>query len=92
MLFRSPVFRLGGDEFAVFLQNNDFNNREDLVSLFTNRQSEINEAAENKWDEVHVAFGIAVYDPGLDVAVNDTVRRADKIMYENKRKEKEARS
>ena len=88
----SPVFRLGGDEFAVFLQNNDFNNREDLVSLFTNRQSEINEAAENKWDEVHVAFGIAVYDPGLDVAVNDTVRRADKIMYENKRKEKEARS
>ena len=88
----SPVFRLGGDEFAVFLQNSDFNNREDLVSLFTNRQSEINEAAENKWDEVHVAFGIAVYDPGLDVAVNDTVRRADKIMYENKRKEKEARS
>ena len=88
----SPVFRMGGDEFAVFLQNNDFNNREDLVSLFTNRQSEINEAAENKWDEVHVAFGIAVYDPGLDVAVNDTVRRADKIMYENKRKEKEARS
>ena len=88
----SPVFRLGGDEFAVFLQNSDFNNREELVSLFENREAEINEAAENKWDEVHVAFGIAVYDPGLDVAVNDTVRRADKIMYEHKRKVKELRS
>ena len=84
----SPVFRMGGDEFAVFLQNSDFNNKEELIKTFETRQKEINDKAENRWDEVHVAFGIAVHDPQIDDSVNDTVRRADKIMYENKRKVK----
>ena len=84
----SPVFRMGGDEFAVFLQNSDFNNKEELIKTFEARQKEINDAADNRWDEVHVAFGIAVHDPQIDDSVNDTVRRADKIMYENKRKVK----
>jgi PleD family two-component response regulator len=30
-------------------------------------------------------MGIAVYDAELDGSVDDTIRRADKIMYENKR-------
>lgn len=88
----SPVFRIGGDEFAVFLQNSDFDNREELLKTFETRQREISEAAENKWDEVHVAYGIAIHDPGLDDDVHDTVRRADKIMYEYKQKVKERRS
>ena len=44
----------------------------------------------NRWDEVHVAVGIAEYDPQNDGAVIDTVRRADKIMYANKRARKDA--
>ena len=39
----------------------------------------------NQWEQVHVSMGIAVYDPQRDDAVNDVVRRADQIMYENKR-------
>ena len=35
-----------------------------------------------------VAMGIAAYDAGRDHAVNDTVRRADKFMYDRKRTEK----
>lgn len=84
----SPVFRIGGDEFAVILQNEDFQNREALVEQFYEMSREICASAENKWDEVHIALGIAVYDPELDHAVTDTVRRADKYMYENKRKGK----
>ena len=87
----SPVFRIGGDEFAVILQNDDFQNREELVQKFRKMQEEICVSAENKWDEVHIALGIAVYDPEIDRTVNDTVRRADKMMYENKRREKKAR-
>ena len=30
-------------------------------------------------------MGIAVYDPELDNSVDDTLHRADKVMYENKR-------
>ena len=87
----SPVFRIGGDEFAVVLQNDDFEHRDELVKKFNEMQEEICAAAENIWDEVHIALGIAVYDPQIDHSVNDTMRRADKLMYDNKRKGKKAR-
>ncbi len=88
----SPVFRIGGDEFAVILQNDDFQNREDLIEKFSAMQEEICAAAENQWEEVHIAMGIAVYDPENDHSVSDTVRRADKLMYENKREGKKKRN
>ena len=81
----SPVFRVGGDEFITVLRNDDFENRGELVRQFEKTREEICAQAENKWDEVHISLGIAVYDPELDSCANDTVRRADKIMYENKR-------
>ncbi len=85
----STVFRIGGDEFAAVIQNGDFENREELAQQFKQEREKISEAAENKWEEVHIAFGIAVYDPTRDGSIGDTMRRADKIMYENKRIEKE---
>ena len=81
----SPVFRIGGDEFAVVLQNEDLRNREGLVAEFNEAQIKISESAENDWEEVHVALGVALFDPHVDKSAADTVRRADKIMYENKR-------
>ena len=88
----SPVFRVGGDEFAVILQNNDLKNKDELIELFEKRRQEICQNAKNKWEEVHIAFGIADYDPQQDSSVSDTVQRADKIMYENKRVQKAGRS
>ena len=87
----SPVFRIGGDEFSVILQNEDYKNREELIRKFEETSSEINNSAMNKWDEVHVTMGIAEHDPKIDRAVIDTVRRADKNMYENKRLKKAGR-
>ena len=86
----SPVFRIGGDEFAVILQNEDYENREELADLFEREKKELCKNAENRWDEPRVAIGIAVYDPERDASVTDTVHRADKIMYENKRLGKES--
>ena len=87
----SPVFRIGGDEFAVVLQNDDYRNRDELLKLFREKRTELSEAAENEWEEVHITFGIAVYDPKRDPSVIDVARRADQQMYENKRIRKEAR-
>ena len=84
----SPVFRIGGDEFAVILRNRDFDNREELVRLFEKESERINAENENKWKQVHIAMGIAVYDPKLDHCVTDAVRRADKIMYADKQSRK----
>ena len=86
----SPVFRVGGDEFAVILKNEDYRNRAELVRRFEEAARESTASAVNRWDEVHVAVGIAEYDPQNDDAVTDTVRRADKIMYANKRARKDA--
>ena len=84
----SPVFRVGGDEFAVILMNGDFNNRDELVKLLEKKQHERNALVKNAWEKINVAYGIAVYDPELDDMISDTVRRADKVMYDNKRKMK----
>ena len=85
----SPVFRIGGDEFAVVLMGEDFKNREKLVNQFGIAKDEATASAKNAWEKIRVSFGIAQYDPQLDSSVNDTARRADKIMYENKRSGKE---
>ena len=88
IFMHSPVFRIGGDEFAVILQNDDFENQEELAKTFEQAQKEVTASAGHKWEEVQVTLGIAVYDPDTDHSVTDTFRRADKIMYENKRRRK----
>ena len=80
----SPVFRVGGDEFAALLLNRDYQNREELIKLFDEKCAEKREESELAWEKVSVARGMAVYDPEEDDSVNDVVRRADKLMYENK--------
>lgn len=87
----SPVFRIGGDEFAVVLQGEDFLNRESILRRFEEDQTQTRVSAANPWERVSVAVGVAVYDRGSDETVSDTARRADQIMYENKRARKGAR-
>ena len=84
----SPVFRIGGDEFSAILQNDDLKNRQALAEEFSRTMAEISDQAANEWDEVHVAMGIAVYDKRSDRSVSDVQRRADELMYENKRMRK----
>ena len=87
----SPVFRIGGDEFSVVLQNEDYRNRDELVRAFNEGMEQSCTASANRWEQVRVSMGIAVYDPRNDHNVNDVVRRADKVMYENKRQRKTVR-
>lgn len=88
----SPVFRIGGDEFAAILQNDDYVQREQLVRTFDEMCEKSRQDAKNRWDQVDVARGMTVYDASEDYSVDDTLRRADKLMYENKRESKAARS
>lgn len=83
-----PVFRIGGDEFSVIFQNDAFRDREALLQEFTQAMAEVNASTENPWEQVHVSFGVSVYDPENDGAVIDVVRRADEHMYEHKRNRK----
>ena len=87
----SPVFRIGGDEFVVVLQNEDFRLREQLTETFESACAEACAAAGSQWEEVRVAMGVAVYGADLDSTVFDTFNRADKAMYDDKRKGKQER-
>jgi diguanylate cyclase (GGDEF)-like protein len=84
----SPVFRIGGDEFSVILQNDDLENVGTLVQRFSDTMKDISATANNEWEQVHISMGIAVYDEQNDHGVNDVMRRADELMYENKRTRK----
>ena len=82
----SPVFRIGGDEFAAVLINEDYENRDALAGKFETESKKICREAKERWQEIRISLGLAVYDPETDHRVEDTVRRADQIMYEKKRK------
>lgn len=82
---RSAVFRVGGDEFAVVMMNDDFTNRESLIDKFHKEQYEISKAAYDPWNQLYIAIGMAEYAPDKDRSINDTLKRADKRMYENKK-------
>jgi diguanylate cyclase (GGDEF)-like protein len=85
----SPVFRLGGDEFAAILQKDDYLRRDELMERFHIRAEEVNAQAENPWENVRIAIGMAVYDPAQDKDADSVLRRADELMYEDKRRTKE---
>ena len=85
----SPVFRLGGDEFAVILSSDDYYNIDELLQEFLVKQSKIVSSAKKPWEKVSVSFGIAVYCPQIDYSINDLIRRADQLMYDNKHTRRE---
>lgn len=75
--------RLGGDEFCVLVKDCT---EERVVERLQRLQREI--FAHNKSHSenfpIEIAHGYAVYDPARDASLEDTVRRADKLMYMTK--------
>jgi diguanylate cyclase (GGDEF)-like protein len=80
----SPVFRIGGDEFAAILTGLDYKNRDHLTHIFDLTCEKIRKENTERWEQVDVAWGMAVYDSKEDSSVNDVLRRADRLMYQNK--------
>lgn len=78
------VFRIGGDEFATILVGENFKNRCDLIKQFDALCNDKRKRTTENWKQVNVARGIAAYDKKEDASVSDVVRRADRLMYENK--------
>ncbi len=81
----SPVFRIGGDEFVVILREQDYADREDLISRLRKQVEENVRIGEGPV----IASGIAEYQPAEDRTVEDVFNRADVLMYDNKARLKE---
>ena len=77
----SPVFRIGGDEFVIFMQGDDYDDRDDLMLRF---HEQILENILNGYGPI-IASGMAEYIPGSDKSVSAVFERADDNMYNDKR-------
>lgn len=82
----STVFRIGGDEFAVLPTGLDYARiDEKLDALKTMIESQRN-ISDNYLERISLAFGCAFFERGKDTTYQEVFERADKIMYEEKKK------
>lgn len=78
------VYRIGGDEFVVILAQKAQHEMEDI-------RSEIQRRVQGEQGfpfQMGISVGYAAYDPLRDQILEDTLKRADTRMYEEKRKSK----
>ena len=76
------IYRIGGDEFCTVLEKKDIN-----IQSKINRFKELQSV---KQDEISlsIACGYALYNPKTDTTIEDTRKRADHSLYEDKEKMK----
>lgn len=79
--------RVGGDEFCVVVQNGYDLDLELLLDNFKRLIKEHNEKFPEHFP-VQIAYGYAHYSKEVDYDFSDTLRRADKVMYQRKIKMK----
>lgn len=81
-IFRcSSIFRIGGDEFVAIFNGLESHQIETYHKLLNEKIAESNHFTELK---LGIAFGYAIYNKQKDRDLNDTLKRADIRMYENK--------
>ena len=78
----SSVYRIGGDEFVVIVNGDDYKKRDHLFYKLR-KESETN--AKQRSGPV-VACGMAVYNGSVDKGYYEVFERADRHMYDNKKK------
>lgn len=78
----SPVFRVGGDEFVVFLRDSDYLSRDELLK---NLRAQVRENLRSGSGPV-LASGMSEFIPGTDRSMSEVFNRADREMYEDKRR------
>lgn len=85
----SPVYRIGGDEFVAILIGEDYEKRKErMQELRTAFETSYNRNERDPWHRYSAAFGMAehAFD---DITFDLVFKRADKAMYEEKKRFKE---
>ncbi|MBP5282914.1 MAG: GGDEF domain-containing protein [Lachnospiraceae bacterium] len=80
-------YRLGGDEFGAILLDDDLNTCARKANKMMERVKKFNHQSSDI--QMGIACGYAVFDPKEDEDIHATIRRADKMMYEEKFKMKQ---
>ncbi len=75
-------YRMGGDEFCVLLRNHSLEDCKKRIKRMKEKCDKYNR--ENDDILIRIACGYELYDKRLDYDINDTSRRADRMMYHEK--------
>lgn len=75
--------RLGGDEFCVLLSESSIAECKHCLDTFEQLSNDFNNTHKNTFP-VSVAYGYANFNPTSDLDFSDTLRRADRMMYQMK--------
>ena len=82
----SPVFRIGGDEFVVIVEGSDYESRYAILeSLKKSFAESYNQENKDQWFRYSASIGISE-SRANDTTVELIFRRADKAMYEDKKR------
>lgn len=75
-------YRMGGDEFCALIHGCSLKECEKRIARIEKLAGEYNKTHEDI--RIGIACGYEIYDRRIDYDINDTLRRADKMMYEKK--------
>lgn len=80
--------RLGGDEFLIALIDCDEENASIIISRIEEKIDGINAGNKKPYD-IEMSYGLANYSDGREKSLDDYIKRADTMMYEDKIKNKQ---
>lgn len=86
----STVFRIGGDEFVVIPSMLEYAKIDEKLDILKSIIDEQKELSDNYLERISIAFGYAIFDRQKDNSYQDVFNRADKNMYEDKKRIHEA--
>ncbi|MBE5876330.1 MAG: GGDEF domain-containing protein [Lachnospiraceae bacterium] len=81
------TYRVGGDEFVVIVADCESISFEPYFDALHNDMAKYNKRTSQF--PIHIAYGMAIYSATMDRSLEDTYGRADKAMYQNKKRIKE---
>ena len=77
------VYRIGGDEFSVIVKSTG---RDEIEKIMEQVKNDVALVAEDRIYDFSVSFGAVMYDSSSDKDINATIVRADRKMYEDKKR------
>lgn len=80
-------YRTGGDEFVIFVQDT---NQEELGKFVQICSSRVKSQKKYDFMRCSVACGYTIFSQHCDKTLDDTIQRADELMYQEKRRQKES--
>lgn len=81
------IARMGGDEFAVLSLENNHQYADSIVNRLKDKINTYNDKSKNSY-KLSVSVGFACYDYQNPCSMDEVIAKADKQMYEEKKKKK----